>query len=284
MKQQTLLLLFSFLFLLGCSNSQTDTNDSGNENGGERSKGSDRDTEYTVLDSSGLMYKTLEKGTGERIDSGDVVIFHYKGRPQNDDRFFSNTFQSGSPSQMEVGQVQMVDGMNQFFPHSREGGRYILKVPSHLGFGDKIVMRVPSNSDLHYEIQVLGKKKSVEPLDTSGVKKSVTNSGIEIYKVHAGNGARPTPGDLIKIHYNGYFKNGLKFDSSYDRDQPLIFNLGKGQVVRGLDEVVSMMRKGDQWRVVIPSHLGYGEQGKGVVGPDKDLVFDVKLVDFKKPE
>jgi FKBP-type peptidyl-prolyl cis-trans isomerase len=284
MKQQTLLLLFSFLFLLGCNNSQTNTNDSGNENGGEQSKGSDRDTEYTVIDSSGLMYKTLEKGTGERIDSGDVVIFHYKGRPQNDDRFFSNTFQSGSPSQMEVGQVQMVDGMNRFFPHSREGGRYILKVPSHLGFGNKIVMRVPSNSDLHYEIQVLGKKKSVAPLDTAGAEELITNSGLKIYKVSSGDGARPAPGDLVKIHYNGYFKSGLKFDSSFDRDKPLVFNLGQGQVVRGLDEAVSMMRQGDQWRVVIPSYLGYGEQGKGVVGPDKDLIFDVELIDFKKPE
>ncbi len=59
---------------------------------------------------------------------------------------------------------------------------------------------------------------------------STTASGLKFYDVEVGTGPTPKPGQKIKAHYSGYLLNGKKFDSSYDRGQPLPFNVGKGQV------------------------------------------------------
>lgn len=59
---------------------------------------------------------------------------------------------------------------------------------------------------------------------------SSTPSGLKFYDVEVGTGPRPSPGQKIKAHYSGYLLTGKKFDSSYDRGQPLPFNVGKGQV------------------------------------------------------
>ncbi len=60
---------------------------------------------------------------------------------------------------------------------------------------------------------------------------TTTASGLKYYDVEVGTGPTPKPGQKIKAHYSGYLLNGKKFDSSYDRGQPLPFNVGKGQVI-----------------------------------------------------
>ena len=67
-----------------------------------------------------------------------------------------------------------------------------------------------------------------------------TDSGLEFEVVKEGEGDMPTPGATIKAHYTGWlddFESGKKFDSSYDRRQPLAFAVGTGRVIKGWDEV-----------------------------------------------
>jgi FKBP-type peptidyl-prolyl cis-trans isomerase len=59
---------------------------------------------------------------------------------------------------------------------------------------------------------------------------TATASGLKYYDVEVGTGPKPQPGQKIKAHYSGYLLSGKKFDSSYDRGQPLPFQVGKGQV------------------------------------------------------
>ena len=66
--------------------------------------------------------------------------------------------------------------------------------------------------------------------DADFVGFKTTSSGLKFYDVEVGQGPIPKPGQKIKAHYSGYLLNGKKFDSSYDRGQPLPFNVGKGQV------------------------------------------------------
>jgi peptidylprolyl isomerase len=92
---------------------------------------------------------------------------------------------------------------------------------------------------------------------------------------------KPTNGQTVKVHYSGYLTNGTMFDSSVKRDEPFSFTLGSGQVIKGWDEAIAKMKKGEQYRVIIPSELGYGERGAGgVIPPNATLIFDVQLVDF----
>jgi len=109
-----------------------------------------------------------------------------------------------------------------------------------------------------------------------------TESGLYYIVVKEGKGPKPEAGDKVKVHYTGTFLDGKKFDSSVDRGQPFEFTLGKGQVIRGWDEGISMMRKGGKAILIVPSSLGYGPQGNRGIPPSSTLVFEVELIDIEK--
>ena len=106
-----------------------------------------------------------------------------------------------------------------------------------------------------------------------------TATGLEYVDLVEGTGARPKPGETVSVHYTGWLKSGQKFDSSHDRGQPLVFPLGKRRVIKGWDEGVSTMKVGGKRKLIIPAHLGYGQQGAGgVIPPGATLIFEVELV------
>jgi peptidylprolyl isomerase len=106
-----------------------------------------------------------------------------------------------------------------------------------------------------------------------------TNGGLIIEDIKEGTGEEVHPGDYITIHYNGTLEDGTKFDSSYDRGAPFQTRIGVGQVIEGWDLGVIGMRKGGKRKLVIPSHLAYGDRAVGdVIKPNSTLVFEVELV------
>ncbi len=106
-----------------------------------------------------------------------------------------------------------------------------------------------------------------------------TATGLGYVDIVEGTGARPKPGDSVSVHYTGWLKSGEKFDSSLDRGQPLVFPVGKGRVIKGWDEGLLMMKVGGKRKLVIPAHLGYGDQGAGrVIPPGATLIFEVELL------
>ena len=111
---------------------------------------------------------------------------------------------------------------------------------------------------------------------------TTTDSGLKYQVVNVGSGGSPVQGKLVTVHYTGWLTNGTKFDSSVDRDQPFKFQIGIGQVIKGWDEGVSSMKKGEKRILMIPPELGYGERGAGgVIPPNATLKFEVELLDFE---
>ena len=104
-------------------------------------------------------------------------------------------------------------------------------------------------------------------------------SGLYYIETKKGSGSNPENGQKVKVHYKGMFLDGTVFDSSFDRDQPIDFTLGQGEVIRGWDEGISMMKKGGTAILVIPSDIAYGPNGRGSIPPFSTLVFEVELVD-----
>jgi peptidylprolyl isomerase len=109
-----------------------------------------------------------------------------------------------------------------------------------------------------------------------------TPSGLTYLITKKGTGPQLKTGDTVIMNYTGTFTNGVKFDSSHDRDQPFAFKLGTGQVIKGWDEGVAKLRVGDQAILVIPGKLAYGPKGiPNAIPPDSTLIFIVEVVDVK---
>lgn len=109
-----------------------------------------------------------------------------------------------------------------------------------------------------------------------------TSSGLKYFYIHKGTGEFAKRGWLMMVQYTGTFPDGTKFDSSRDRDEPFTFVLGKGQVIKGWDEGISLLRIGDRATFIIPYELAYGEKGRGKIPPKSTLIFDVEVMDMKE--
>jgi len=95
-----------------------------------------------------------------------------------------------------------------------------------------------------------------------------------------GTGETAALGNDVLVHYVGRMANGVQFDSSVARRDPLDFSLGAGDVIRGWDEGIQGMKVGGKRRLTIPPELAYGEQGcGGVIPPRATLVFEVELLE-----
>jgi FKBP-type peptidyl-prolyl cis-trans isomerase len=109
-------------------------------------------------------------------------------------------------------------------------------------------------------------------------------TGLRYITLAEGEGEEAHDGMTVSVHYTGYLMDGKKFDSSYDRDEPIRFVLGSGRVIRGWEEGLMGMKVNEKRKLIIPPQLGYGERGvPGVIPPQADLVFDVQLVSVSMP-
>lgn len=112
-----------------------------------------------------------------------------------------------------------------------------------------------------------------------------TASGLKYIVVKKGKGKKSETGKIAEVHYTGWLLDGKKFDSSRDRGEPFEFTLGEKQVIAGWDEGVALMKIGDEFRLILPPDLAYGERGAGeVIPPNATLVFDVELLGVHKPK
>jgi FK506-binding protein 1 len=98
------------------------------------------------------------------------------------------------------------------------------------------------------------------------------------------SGKNCPPGAVAKVHYTGRFaSNGVKFDSSLDRNKPFEFRVGVGQVIRGWDEGIQKLKVGQKAILTCPPQYAYGARGvPGAIPPNSSLIFEVELLSFKE--
>ena len=113
-----------------------------------------------------------------------------------------------------------------------------------------------------------------------------TPSGLQYVDMRPGHGKSPVAGQTCSVLYRGWLYNdklrGPLFVAAQNPRQPFRFQLGQGKVVAGLDEGVKTMKAGAKRVLIVPSVLGYGDQGSGdAVPPGSTLLFEVELLSFK---
>jgi peptidylprolyl isomerase len=104
---------------------------------------------------------------------------------------------------------------------------------------------------------------------------------LRFIDVQPGTGAAAQPGQEYTVHYTGWLRDGKKFDSSVDRNQPFKFVQGRRQVISGWEMGFEGMKVGGKRRLFIPYQMAYGEKGRGSIPPKAELIFDVELLDVK---
>jgi FKBP-type peptidyl-prolyl cis-trans isomerase len=119
-----------------------------------------------------------------------------------------------------------------------------------------------------------------ENAQKAGIK--VTASGLQYKVITEGSGPLPKESDTVKVNYRGTLLDGTEFDSSYKRNEPVVFPLAG--VIKGWTEALQLMKVGSKYQIFLPSHLAYGEQGAGqAIGPNSALIFEVELLGIEKP-
>lgn len=261
----------------------------------------------------GLFYKILKTTNTPnkvKIKQGDYVKFHmiYK---TDKDSVLQSTYKFKQPAEVIV-KVDTAADKSQVMEALTllaKGDSATFRISSDLLFrgAPASVQRPPflaSKRFLCYTIKVLdvktpqqmeaeakaavAKRKAEEDkaiadyAKTNNLQLSATPSGLRYQITTKGAGINAKAGDTISVHYTGKLLDGKKFDSSYDRNQPIEFMLGKKMVIAGWDEGLQLLKKGEKAVFVIPSGLAYGERAMGADIPANSiLVFDVELVDIK---
>lgn len=143
--------------------------------------------------------------------------------------------------------------------------------------GEAAAAKVAAEQEKGQLEEVIAKLKQENP----GKEIVKTASGMQYIVVKGGDGGKPSAGTTIQAHYTGKLVNGQVFDSSVQRGQPFSFPVGTGRVIKGWDEALADMQKGEKRVLILPPELAYGSRGAGgVIPPNATLIFEVELVGF----
>lgn len=209
---------------------------------------------------------------------------------------FKGSFEEGLTKMNAGDSVSFIVSADSLFTKFFKAGLPIFLQPGDLVKMDVKLHRILNKQEYMDELKKY--KMMVEDRDIEELRKlsvfldtcetvfyPLTN-GMYYMPVQQGVGECTTIGDMLKIHYKGYFLNGKQFESTYERAQPLEFNYGQeGQVIPGFKTALTMMNQGCKMKFVIPSSLAFGETGStgNIVPPYTTVVYEIELVSLIKP-
>jgi FKBP-type peptidyl-prolyl cis-trans isomerase len=269
------------------------------------------DNKITVTPTaSGIYIIRTQDGDGLKIDTGYSVKLNFTVSLIDGKQLFTS-YNRPEPLKFEYGRRFDTPGFSEAIGTMKKGTKAKVIVPYTMGFGEKgRGAIVPAYATLVYQVEILDvmTKEDLEKevaaekqrreeqriaaiqgeegarsqyLKDHNITVQPRPSGLYYIEKVAGTGPQAEPGKKVKVHYTGTMLDGKKFDSSLDRNMPLEFDLGKGQVIQGWDEGISLMKVGGKALLIIPSGIGYGDREMGSIPAYSTLVFEVELLDVK---
>jgi FKBP-type peptidyl-prolyl cis-trans isomerase len=137
---------------------------------------------------------------------------------------------------------------------------------------------------IYFIIQTMENNKQSEK-DNQNNEEQKTQEQIKTFAIEVlkeGSGEAAKAGDAVSVHYVGTLQNGVKFDSSRDREAPFLFTLGEGRVIQGWDMGVEGMKIGEKRKLIIPSNLAYGPNDYGPIPGGSTLIFEIELLSINQ--
>jgi peptidylprolyl isomerase len=242
------------------------------------------ESDLTTTD-SGLQYYDVVEGEGDVPVQGQEVVVNYAAWLQDGEQYIASSDTVGEPLTFAIGdELAVFAGWNEGVSTMKKGGTRFLVIPPELALGEQGGGRIPPNSTLLMQIELVDILPLVLPTEVSEEDFTTTESGLKYYDIVEGDGATAETGSEVTVNYTGWLTNNVKFDSSLDTGVPFPFTLGTGAVIPGWDEGLVGMKVGGKRQLVIPAELAYGETGSGTIPPGATLIFEVELLDVQAAE
>ncbi|MFC9733200.1 FKBP-type peptidyl-prolyl cis-trans isomerase [Streptomyces roseolus] len=248
-----------------------------------------------------LKVNVISEGDGPATKEGDALQVNYLGQTWDSTTPFDNSFDRGEPFTLTLGAGQVIKGWDQGLKGQKVGSRVEIGIPPELGYGEQgSPPSIKGGATLVFVVDILkattipksaegtvvaqenkdlpkvgtntdGKAPSLTVPKTDAPTKLVSNYVIE------GKGEAVKATDTLTVQYQGVlWKDGKKFDSSYDRGAPATFPLAN--VIKGWSKGLEGKKVGSRVMLVVPPADGYGDQAQGPIPAKSTLVFTVDIL------
>ncbi|MEU2505669.1 FKBP-type peptidyl-prolyl cis-trans isomerase [Streptomyces sp. NPDC007863] len=248
-----------------------------------------------------LKVNVISEGDGPVTKDGDALQVNYLGQTWDSTTPFDNSFDRGEPFTLTLGAGQVIRGWDQGLKGQKVGSRVEIGIPPELGYGEQgSPPSIKGGATLVFVVDILkattipksaegtvvaqenkdlpkvgtntdGKAPSLTVPKTDAPTKLVSNYVIE------GKGEPVKATDTLTVQYQGVlWKDGKKFDSSYDRGAPATFPLAN--VIKGWSKGLEGKKVGSRVMLVVPPADGYGDQAQGPIPANSTLVFTVDIL------
>jgi len=222
--------------------------------------------------------KVIKEGKGEPVKMRQLVQVHYTGWLLDSTKFDSS-HDRGEPLEFMLGAGQVIKGWDVGIEGMKQGEIRSLKIPAHLAYGENSIGPIPANSDLLFEVELIGMQKSLEPdilLKSADLKWKSLYPGVEIFDEKEGTGTELRSGMELTFHYTGWLSNGHKFGSSKDLGKHAKVILGTAKLVRGLELGLESVKQGGvRWFRLSPG-MAYGPVAMTNIPPNSTLIFRIQ--------
>lgn len=254
----------------------------------------------------GLHYLVTKNGTGVSPTKGDYALLNYRAMLLDSTVFDQSELDN--PFVFQVGNHEVIKGLDQGVQLLKKGGTATLFVPPALGYQQYGVQgAVPSDAALIYEVELLDVmnfdrydqymreleekeraayeqrrrdqfQQDLKTIETYAAANNLivrrTNSGLSYAVTKSGKGTTPKPGTSVKVAYEGFLTDGTSFDKS----EKFEFTLGAAKVIEGWEEGLQHFAPGSEGWLLVPSKLAYGPLPVGKIPANSVLIFKIKML------
>ncbi len=253
----------------------------------------------------GIHYLLSKKGNGKAPVTGEYVLLQYRAMLLDSTVFDQS--EEGNPLVFQVGNHEVIKGLDLGVQLLKKGGSATLYLPPSLGYQQYGAQGVPPDAALIYEVELLdvmdfdqydrymraleereraeyeqGRveqfQKDLKAIEAYAAAHGLivrrTNSGLSYAITKQGKGAAPRPGASLKVAYEGF----LLDDTVFDQSENYAFTLGAAKVIQGWEEGLQFFSPGSEGWLLVPSKLAYGPIPVGKVPANSALVFKVKML------
>jgi len=250
---------------------------------------------------SGLIILSRKGGTGVPVKLGDYASIDFTMTDMNGDTLLSSV--NAGPMDVQIGESSLCSGFDKGLGMMSKGESMSFVIPSSLGFDSTgyedvilpyspLLFSVKVNdvmaSDVYQKLQAklkaeLKAREShviAKYVKDNGIKETPTASGLYIIWNKKGEGNVAKWGDKVSMNYVISALDGTKLESSYEQGSPMTFTIGQDEMMPAIQEAVMQMNVGSKVRLIVPSELGFGEQGidPRILPPGTPLLFDVEVM------